>query len=213
MNSDLVIPIPLTRSAGGDHLASLRVETRESPFSLEEWPMTDPVQDHHRACEAFSTAVGLADGRWGAPSPCTEWDARGVLEHVIGFHDELLLRPLEAKPERPKDDPQRRWAVTVEAISGALTRPDAMDDGRGSLLDVLATDVLVHTWDLSAAIGVEVILDPELCQIGLDRALAHQKQLEESGMFGPPIAVSEDADLQGRLLAVFGRDPGWRPGI
>lgn len=175
--------------------------------------MTDTVEDHRRACDAFGVAVGLADGRWGAPSPCTEWDARGVLEHVIGFHDVLILRPLGAKPERPKDDPQTRWAVTAQALSVALARPGVMDERRASLLGALTTDVLVHTWDLSVAIGVDVELDPELCRIGLERALAHQKQLEESGLYALPIDLIEGAGLQDRLLAVFGRDPSWRPGI
>lgn len=35
----------------------------------------------------------------------TEWDARGVLEHVIGFHEVLLLlRPLGIRADRPKND-------------------------------------------------------------------------------------------------------------
>jgi uncharacterized protein (TIGR03086 family) len=175
--------------------------------------VTDPVEDHHRACDAFGVAVGLADGRWDRPSPCTEWDARGVLEHVIGFHDVLLLRPLEGKPERPTDDPRTRWAVTAQALSGALARPGVVDRKRASLLGLLTTEVLVHTWDLSVAIGVAVELDPELCQVGLDRAWAHQKQLEESGMYAPPIELMEGAGLQARLLAFFGRDPDWQPGI
>lgn len=175
--------------------------------------MSDAVADHQRACAGFSGVVALAEGGWGAPSPCTEWDARGVLEHVIGFHDVLLLKPLGAKPARPRDDPQARWAVTAQALSAVLSQPGVVDRGRESLLGLLTTDVLVHTWDLSAAIGVKVALDPELCQIALDRALAHRQQLEESGMYAPPIAPARDADLQDRLLAVFGRDPGWSPRI
>src|ERR1700681_1802660 len=103
--------------------------------------MTDVIQDHRQACDGFTAAVGSAAGRWDAPSPCTEWDSRGVLEHVIGFHDVLLLRPLEAKPDRPKDDPDARWAVTVDALFSALSRPGVVDAQRGSLLSVLTTDV------------------------------------------------------------------------
>jgi uncharacterized protein (TIGR03086 family) len=173
--------------------------------------MIDVVEHHRRACAGFSGVVGAADGRWDAPSPCTDWDARGVLEHVIGFHDVLLLRPLEAKPARPKDDPAGRWAVTVDALFSALASPEALDAQRESLLGVLTTDVLVHTWDLAVAVGVDPVLDPELCEIGLRRAEANRGRLAASDMFGPPVTVPDDASVQDKLLGIFGRDAGWRP--
>jgi uncharacterized protein (TIGR03086 family) len=172
--------------------------------------MTGVIQDHREACDGFTNVARQAEGRWTSPSPCTEWDARGVLEHVIGFHDVLLLRPLDAKPERPKDDPVERWTLTVDALFGALTRPEVQDQ-HGSLIGVLTTDVVVHTWDLAKAVGVPVSLDPRLCRIGLERALAHSEQFVDSEMFGPPFSVPHDAGVQDRLLGFFGRDPGWTP--
>ncbi|HLX89685.1 MAG TPA: TIGR03086 family metal-binding protein [Acidimicrobiales bacterium] len=173
--------------------------------------MTDVVADHRLACDTFSAVLSSAPGHFGAPSPCAEWDARGVLEHVIGFHDVLLLRPLDAKPRRPRDDPEGRWAVTVDAIFAVLARPGVLDAERSGLIGILTTDVLVHSWDLARAIGVEVALDERLCRIGLERALAHREQFESSDMFGPPVAVPGDATVQDRLLGVFGRDPHWAP--
>jgi hypothetical protein len=73
-------------------------------------------------CRRFGEAVRSADGKWDRRSPCEAWDARGVLEHVIGFHDVLLLRPLGLTPDRPHDDPQGRWESTFERLSGALGR-------------------------------------------------------------------------------------------
>ena len=78
---------------------------------------------HLRVCRAFGDEVDAVGDHWHAPSPCSEWDARGVLEHVIGFHDVLLLRPLGAKPQRPKGDPVGRWKATHEALEGLLSRP------------------------------------------------------------------------------------------
>jgi hypothetical protein len=47
-----------------------------------------------------------------------------------------------------KDDPVARWGVTVDAPFAVLALPEVLDPQRGSLLGVLTTDVLVHTWDL-----------------------------------------------------------------
>lgn len=172
--------------------------------------MSDVLHDHRRACDGFTAMLRRIDGRWATPTPCTEWDARGVLEHVIGFHDVLLLRPLGAKPTRPRDDPLSRWAVTVDALFGALARPGVLDE-KGDLVGVLTTDVLVHTWDLSMAIGEPLVLEPDLCQIGLDRAMSHRDQFATSGMFDPPVPVAAGASVQDRLLGFLGRDPSWSP--
>jgi uncharacterized protein (TIGR03086 family) len=173
--------------------------------------MTDVIQDHRQACDGFTSAIAEATGRWELPSPCTEWDARGVVEHVIGFHDVLLLLPLEAKPTRPKDDPSARWLVTYDALFTVLARPGVVDEARRSLLGVLTTDVLVHTWDLCRAVGAPVHLDERLCGIGLERAIANRVKFEESDMFGPRVAVPDEASVEDRLLGFFGRDPAWSP--
>jgi uncharacterized protein (TIGR03086 family) len=186
--------------------------------------MTDAdrrVANHARACDGLTRVVESVGDRWDHPSPCPEWDARGVVEHVIGFHDVLLLRPLGAKPERPADDMVGRWAVTDVSLRVALARPGVLDrrvdvPGMGErpvgpLLDALTTDVLVHSWDLARAIGEQVALDPDLCRDAYERALPNDERLRASGMFGPRVAVAADADVQTLLLAFLGRDPAWAP--
>lgn len=171
--------------------------------------MVDVVGQHRQACEGFTKVVSRVGDRWASPSPCTEWDARAVVDHVIGFHDVLLLRPLDAKPHRPKDDPVARWSITADTLFDVLALPGVVDPDRASLLGVLTTDVLVHTWDLAPAIGDQVELDTELCEIGYSRARANLDRLAGSDMFAAPVDVAEDAQVQDRLLAVLGRDPAW----
>jgi uncharacterized protein (TIGR03086 family) len=192
--------------------------------------MTHEIAARHlQACERFSAAVAAVDssGGWARPTPCTEWDARGVLEHVIGFHDVLLLRPMDGKPHRPRDDPAARWAVTQDALRELFERPGLFDgpvdvpaignnpptqiDAR-SLVRVLTQDVLVHSWDLAQAVDADDRLDPELCEQLCERLPADPLALSASGMFNPPVAVPDEADPQTRLLARLGRDPSWRGG-
>jgi len=182
--------------------------------------MHQATEHHLKACDGFSLIVGQGEGHWASSSPCPEWDARGVVEHVIGFHDVLLLRPMRAKPMRPKDDPVARWAVTVPAIESAMDLAPLRrsDDPAGSsgvdldrLLPILTVEVLVHTWDLARAIGVDPRLDPELCEISLGVVMPNDRSLRSSGMFGPAVAVPARADAGTRLVALLGRDPRWTP--
>jgi uncharacterized protein (TIGR03086 family) len=103
--------------------------------------------------------------------------------------------------------------MTVDALSSVLSRPGALTPKRESLLRYLTTEVLVHTWDLGRATGVDVTLDSHLCQIGLDRAMTGLRQLKAPDMFGPPIPVPGDAAIQDRLVGAFGRDPIWQPAL
>ncbi len=187
--------------------------------------MTASAELHLAVCRRFGAAVESATGEWDRPSPCDAWDARGVLEHVIGFHDVLLLRPLKLKPSRPQD-PQARWQLTYDALREAFDPARAVFEkvldvpeigkNRSTRLDArtlvpnLTRDVLVHTWDLARAVGADDRLDPEWCELFYAALPTDPQALSASGMFDPPVAVSDEADVQSRLLARLGRDPAWR---
>jgi uncharacterized protein (TIGR03086 family) len=186
---------------------------------------TGAGQLHLAVCARFGEAVRSADGKWHRRSPCEAWDARAVLEHVIGFHDVLLLRPLGLKPDRPHDDPQRRWDLTFDRLSDALRRDDlferivevpAVGNNAPTRLDAaklvprLTQDVLVHTWDLARAVGADDRLDPGWCEEFFERLPADRDELSGSGMFAAPVVVDDQSDKQSQLLARLGRDPAWR---
>jgi uncharacterized protein (TIGR03086 family) len=149
----------------------------------------EPLVEHHRrACDEFlRVARAVPDDRWSAPTPCTEWDAQAVVEHVIGFHDFLLLRPLGVRAHRPREGAAARWEATENALFDALAQDGALDrelemlSGEMSsprrMLPALTTEMLVHTWDLGIATGVALHAEP-------DRT---------------------------RLIGAWGRDPMWTP--
>ena len=189
---------------------------------------SDNMADRHRrVCGMFGDEVRAVGDHWVAPSPCGEWNARGVLEHVIGFHDVLLLRPLGAKPPRPKDDPAGRWTATIAALDQLLDRPGLLDGvvevpavgnnppsqiDASRIIPALSLDVLIHTWDLGRAAGHEVILDPDLCRRFLDGLPTDESMLSRTGMYASPRPVSDGSGTQAKLLARLGRDPNWSPG-
>ena len=65
--------------------------------------------------------------QWTLPTPCTEWDATALVEHVIGFHDFLLLRPLGVRAHRPRTDPAARWEATAAVLFAALDVDGVLD--------------------------------------------------------------------------------------
>jgi len=165
------------------------------------------IGEHRRACDGFaSVADAVPPNRWNAPTPCAEWDARALVEHVIGFHEVLILRPAGVRVHRPRYDAAARWRVTADAVL------DTLEHGEfdANLLAALTTDVLVHTWDLARATGVDARLDAALCTRALRNAHA-QPLPRGSGMFAAEITEPPDADDAGQLVALYGRDPSWTP--
>ena len=87
--------------------------------------------------------------------------------------------------------------------------------GRLSLeaaVDLTCTpDVLIHTWDLARATGLDERLDPEEVHrqvSGLEGLPAEvDEAMRASGHYGPRVEVPADADDQTRLLAFLGRNP------
>jgi uncharacterized protein (TIGR03086 family) len=142
------------------------------------------------------------------------------VEHVIGFHEFLLLRPLGVGAERPREGPAARWAATELAIELALGHPGlsrqvAYFDGDTrrpvDVLGAITGDVVIHTWDLARAVGAPERLDADLCATALDAARATTGASDRSGLFAPPIPTRPDASTQDCLLALRGRDPQWCP--
>jgi uncharacterized protein (TIGR03086 family) len=181
---------------------------------------------HLAVCQRFGESVRAANGKWDRGSPCEAWDARGVLEHVIGFHDVLLLRPLGLKPDRPRDDPQIRWELTYGQLEKAFEpgrrpfervvdipelqgNPATRLDAR-AMMPNLTRDVLVHTWDLARAVGADDRLDPRWCELFYVALPSDPGGLSVSGMFDAPVAVGDQTDVQSKLLARLGRNPRWQ---
>jgi uncharacterized protein (TIGR03086 family) len=180
---------------------------------------------HVAVCRRFDDAVRAGEGKWDRRSPCEAWTARDVVEHVIGFHDALILRPFGLKPDRPRDDPRLRWQLTFDRLCVAFRRGDLLQRvvevpavGNNpparreltTLLPRLTQDVLVHTWDLARALGADERLDPDWCALFFEQLPAERDALSGSGMFGAPVPVDDEADIQSKLLARLGRDPSWR---
>jgi uncharacterized protein (TIGR03086 family) len=174
---------------------------------------------------AFSDRVRAVPAeRWDAPAPCEGWVARDVVRHLVEWVPGFFAGSAVRFPELPSvdDDPVGAWEDLAGAVQAALDDPEvaaAEVTSRAGTHPVetavamfVLPDVLVHTWDLARAAELDERLDPQ----EVERSLAGMGQVPEevlvaSGQFGPRVPVPEDAAPQDRLIALTGRDPGWRP--
>ncbi len=166
---------------------------------------------------------GVGADQWNASTPCSEWDVRFLVNHVLG--EILWAVPLFAGRTIAEvgdrfdgdllgPDPAAAWDAAAPAAIGAVRQDGAMDrtvhlsfgDFPGSEYAMqLLADLLIHGWDLARATGQDDRMDDELvsaCRTWFaDRASTYR----EFGAVGPRPDVGLDADGQSALLAEFGR--------
>jgi hypothetical protein len=81
---------------------------------------------------------------------------------------------------------------------------------------VVSTDLVLHGWDLARGAGLDDTIDPD----ELERFWPAMVDIPDEMripdhfgpgvvVFGPEVAVPDDAPVQDRLLGKIGRDPGW----
>jgi uncharacterized protein (TIGR03086 family) len=176
-----------------------------------------------RGCSSRVAAVRPED--LTRSTPCSDWDVRALLEHVIG--ELLWTAPLLAgqtiadvgdrlEGDHVGSDAAAGWAAAVgvaqDAVVGVTDWSAPVHVSYGDIpgheyIDQVATDVLVHTWDLARAVGADEQLDNELVQLALEGVRAQADLLAASGLFAAPVPVADDAPAQTRLLAALGRTP------
>lgn len=149
---------------------------------------------------------------WELPTPCSEWNVRDLVRHVIGGHvmaaSLLTGEELAAGPE----DTVGVWAARVEAAAeggGALERtvrhPAFGDLTRDAAVMIRWGDVCVHSWDLAQALSAEFTPRPGLAEAALEWLLPFGPGLVASGMFGEGADPGPGADAFARVLAITGR--------
>ncbi|MFI5690355.1 TIGR03086 family metal-binding protein [Kribbella sp. NPDC051586] len=187
----------------------------------------DVVELHNRTVANFAELVsGVAADQWSAPTPCSDWDVRALVNHVVG--EERWAVPLmagktiaEVGDELDGDllgqDPAGAASAAAREAATAASRPIAKvhlsygDEDPHEYLRQLAADHLIHGWDLAVAIGADPRLDSDLVgEVG--PWFADREQIYRSaGMIGKHLeGFTTAAD---ELLAAFGRDPRWSPAL
>jgi uncharacterized protein (TIGR03086 family) len=178
---------------------------------------------HRRNLDTFGRHVQMvADDLWHGPTPCTEWDVRMLVNHMVS---ECAWMPplLEGKTiaevgdrlegDLLGNDPRSAWDTSAKEAVTAVEAADLEGTVHVSYGDIRAeayvfdvmTDLAVHGWDLARAIGGDEAMDPETVDVLFGHFKPREHSLKVSGVFGPKVEPPPGADLQTQLLAIFGR--------
>jgi uncharacterized protein (TIGR03086 family) len=182
------------------------------------------LEQYEHALAGFDARVEqIDDDQWSSPTPCRDWDVRALVAHVV---NEVHWVPylldggtVAAAGDRFSGDPLgddakaawRNGSRTASAAlhdDGALDRTVSLSYGETSARDYIwqmTVDATVHSWDLARGIGADDQLDPELVRRIHNETEKDTESLAATRLFDPPIVVAGHADLQTRMLALFGR--------
>ncbi|WP_042382994.1 TIGR03086 family metal-binding protein [Streptacidiphilus melanogenes] len=168
------------------------------------------------------------------PTPCTEWTALRLLEHIVGQQDGFAEAAygrgdtpgaFDDRPLPPGIDLSAAYVHSAKALTEAFT--EAETEGRAfALPEVLPghafpaaqaigfqlLDTVVHAWDLAAALGQPFDCPQELLGPVLEiteLVPAHEAFRGPDRAFGPVLAGTPGSGFD-RVLLLLGRDPGWK---
>ncbi len=185
---------------------------------------------HAEALASFGRRVqAVAANQWSAPTPCTDWPVRELVNHLTAeqlWVPELLAGATIAEVGGRFDgdvlgqDPVGSWQAAARRAREAFTAPGALDltvrlsyGDRPALAYCaeMTVDATVHTWDLARATGGDTHLAPELVEFALHEVTPYADGLAATGYFAPPVPTGPDADPLTRLLGLLGRRDEGRP--
>lgn len=176
-----------------------------------------------KAVEQASHAVAQVEVEdLDRPTPCSEWNLKTLLNHMVCellWVPELIRGKTMADVGTAYDGDVLRsnfrasFKHAADGASAAVNQADLNTTAHLSYGDVkmeayineIAADLLLHTWDVCQALNETLIFEKTVCQTLFDNLYPKRQELANSGLFGKPLAASENAPLQTKLLALVGR--------
>jgi uncharacterized protein (TIGR03086 family) len=181
---------------------------------------------YQRTVESWADRVkAVGSDQWDKPTPCTDWNVRELVNHVVG--EDLWTGPLmrgstieevgdrfdgDLLGDQPTETALSAAEEATAAVAETLPSQGTVhlsygEEQMDEYIHQLAADHLIHGWDLAAATGGDTQLDAELvAEVGAWFA-EREEMYRSAGAVGE--RASSGGDPQSDLLAGFGRDAGW----
>jgi uncharacterized protein (TIGR03086 family) len=176
------------------------------------------------ASKNYEEAVHLIGrDQWGLPTPCTEWDVRALMQHLV--NEQLWVPPLlEGKTiaevgdafdgDNLGTDPAAAWdeaaggaRAAVKALESlqSVTHLSFGDNPAEEYLNQMVFDLHIHGWDLRTAIGADPTMDAELTEYLMPWTEVTMKMYRAGGVVAEAPPIPDDASAQTKILALSGR--------
>ena len=184
---------------------------------------------YRRSVEFWKNTVSNASDDWSRPTPCTDWDVRALVNHVVG--EDRWTKPLvEGKTiaevgdafdgdllgENPKASAmaaadEALTAVAERLPAGGTVHLSYGEEDIAEYISQLVGDHLIHGWDLAVATGQNRDLDSEL--VGEVAAWFRNREeiMRSAGAIAARPESATGGNPQADLLIGFGRNPEWAP--
>ncbi|MER6759077.1 MULTISPECIES: TIGR03086 family metal-binding protein [Amycolatopsis] len=184
----------------------------------------NPVDDLAAVLESTGELVAGVS-RWDAPTPCSEWTVRELVNHLVLGHRlfTAVLRGEAGGSLDPRasdalgDDPVAAYRDAVAGLLSAFRQPGVLEQvvevPAGTVPGVAAAHLriveeLVHGWDLACATGQQAKFEDALVEREIAFSSAQLAELPaERSPFAPPVPIEDDAPPLDRLAALLGRSP------
>jgi uncharacterized protein (TIGR03086 family) len=187
----------------------------------------DVVDLHSRSVAEFVSRLEAVGDRWAAPTPCSEWAVRALVNHVVV--EDLWTVPLmggatvEEVGDRFDgdvlgDDPiaagraaaaAATMATASGVVAGRTVHLSFGDTPADEYAYQLAADHLIHGWDLAVATGGDRRFDPDVVEALAVWFAGRESLYRAGGAIAERPSDDGSSDAQDRLLMAFGRRPHW----
>jgi uncharacterized protein (TIGR03086 family) len=178
------------------------------------------------AAAAFLSAAASAEDLT-APTPCSGYDVRGLLNHLL-YWGPVLAAAGKHEPYAPVTSEgeaglvngdwlanlREQTGALVEAFEPATAWTGTVTFGSGELPasmmgDMVLGEFVLHGWDLARASGAAWTCPDDAAVAVLAAVVEMGPQARAMGVYGPEVPVGSAAPVLDRALGAAGRDPAW----
>ena len=171
----------------------------------------------------------IEDDQLTAPTPCTEFDVRALIDHLLFWAPSLegaarkeLVPPGEVSAgnnSAPADFERVALLDQIDRVVKAWSEPDAwvgmtrmgnpMELPAPMIGGMVLGELVVHGWDLARATGQASEWDAEVLAFVHRELELTAVQGRAMGVYRDRVEVPDTASMLDKILGLTGRDPGW----
>ena len=135
-------------------------------------------------------ASNVTEGQLSGATPCSEFDVKGLVNHVVGFEGR-----------------QHDAGFAMEN----LDRLSRGDFPASSSANITLFEIVMHGWDLAKGTGQELQVSDDVGEAIFDitQRICTNDRRGDGKPFGAEINIADGASAFEKALGLSGRDPNW----